>query len=41
MTGDGSLNALAKARQLLSVNPGITRALTATFRKAHALKAFT
>ena len=41
MTGDGSLNALAKARQLLSVNPGITRALTATFRQAHALPAFT
>jgi hypothetical protein len=37
---NGNLDALAKARQVLGVNPAITRALLRSFRDAHGLAAF-
>lgn len=35
----GSLDTLAKARQVLAINPGTTQALLKTFRAAHGLPA--
>jgi hypothetical protein len=36
----GNLDTLAKSRQVLGVNPGITRALLKSFRTANGLAAF-
>lgn len=37
---DGHLDTLAKARQVLGINPSITRSLLRSFRAAHGLPAF-